>query len=93
MTLVAAIASADLAGVTSEHSRLQTNLSALQSFSGVIPTQEGGVSFTTPEIVDQRTRQVHRADHVMTSPCCAGGNTVRMRLKFSVLRTTRRNLI
>ena len=58
MTLEANNLTQKLVDIAQDHSKLQDNLTALQAFSGIVPMQENNIPYSSPDIVDQRSKEV-----------------------------------
>ena len=59
MTLDANNLTMELVGIAEDHSDLQDNLTALQSFTGVVPLENANVQYSSPDIVDQQSKEVN----------------------------------
>lgn len=58
MTLEANNLTQKLVEIAQDHSKLQDNLTALQAFNGIVPIQEANIQYSSPDIVDQRSKEV-----------------------------------
>ena len=58
MTLVANNLTLKLVEIAQEHSKLMVNLMALNSFTGVVPIQDANIQYSSPDIIDQRSKEV-----------------------------------